>query len=149
MSFPGIGITKTPYYRMHEESKKAKLTENRTKHLNDLKFGIFPKKIAKIKHYSLENIKKELFQVYRYKNELEENHELDAISKKLRSIIRADENFWGKSRKFVEKEGVSVKGSRVLRGLSTTDETTGKEESRIYTNNNRVIFTKSFKRISL
>lgn len=87
--------------------------------------------------------------MYRYKNELEENHELDAISKKLRSIIRADENFWGKSRKFVEKEGVSVKGSRVLRGLSTTDETTGKEESRIYTNNNRVIFTKSFKRISL
>jgi len=149
VSFPGIGITKTPYYRMHEESKKAKLTENRTKHLNDLKFGIFSQKIVKIRHYSLENIKKELFQVYRYKNELEENHELDAISKKLRSIIRADENFWGKSRKFVEKEGVSVKGSRVLRGLSTTDETTGKEESRIYTNNNRVIFTKSFKRISL
>lgn len=96
VSFPGIGITKTPYYKMNEELKKAKINESHIKYLNDLKYGIFPPK-KKARHYSLENIKKELYEVYKYKNELEEQKNVDAISKKLKSIIKSSNQFWEKS----------------------------------------------------
>lgn len=150
MSFPGIGITKTPYYRMHEESNRARVSESRTKHLNDLKFGIFPKKAVKIRHYSLENIKRELFEVYKYKNELEESKNIDVISKKLRSIVRSNEKFWGKSNNNTYTEPNNnneryVKGSGMLRGLSSTVETSRREESQ----GPRYIFTKGFKKIVL
>ena len=133
---------------MHEESNRARVSESRTKHLNDLKFGIFAKKTVKIRHYSLENIKRELFEVYKYKNELEESKNIDVISKKLRSIVRSNEKFWGKSDNFTYTEPNNernVKGSGLLRGLSSTVETSRREENQCP----RYIFTKSFKKIVL
>ena len=136
---------------MHEESNRARVSESRTKHLNDLKFGIFPKKPVKIRHYSLENIKRELFEVYKYKNELEESRDIDVISKKLRSIVRSNEKFWGKSTNnntgntYTEPNYNAKGSSGMLRGLSSTVETSQREESQ----GPRYIFTKGFKKIVL
>ena len=128
---------------MHEELNKAKQTEHQLKSLNDLKFGVFNfKKPKKTRHYSLDKIKAELYEVYKYKNELEESRNVDAISKKLRSIIRGTEKFWGKEiYKRAENSVFEGTNKQSIRGFSTGEST--KSEGR------GVIYTKNFVKVTL
>ena len=154
VSFPGIGITKTPYYKMEEEAKRAKLSEKETKFLKEMKFGKFEEKKKFPQHYSLEKIKKELFEVYKYKNQLEENAQIDVISKKLKGIINSADRFWGKNNEIARNTedscwGASLeKNSKACRGFSVGESTRtlekmgGGEDSA-----KGFIFTKNFNKI--
>lgn len=117
---------------MHEELEKAKFSEHQTKFLNDLKYGIFKsERKKKARHYSLEKIKEELYEVYKYRNELEENKDIDAISKKINSVIRSTSRFWGnlnslqgvsqgfESQSFVKQQG--LKGGSVGESTKALD----------------------------
>lgn len=118
--------------------KKAKISEKHIKFLQNLKYGIFPIKKRKSRHYSLENIRNELYEVYKYKNELEENKQIDAISKKLNSIIRTNEKFWGKNEflpkiSHSENQEFTQKLKENLTGNSTRSVESLKAKSFIYT----------------
>jgi len=138
---------------MEEESKRAKLSEKETKFLNEMKFGKFEKIKRNPQHYSLEKIKKELFEVYKYKNQFEENSQIDAISKKLNSIIRSTDRFWEKSSVLVrnneESSGISHEKSKVFRGFSVGETTKTLENSGGGGGDNGkgFIFTKNFNKI--